>query len=317
MNKQYSCAEGNNVQIQSGLMAPIALFVYNRPDHTRRTVEALRNNLLVSESDLIIFSDGPKTIEVAEKVEEVRKYLVTITGFRSVKIYQRNENFGLAKSIINGVAEIVNKYGRIIVLEDDMVTSPYFLTYMNEALDKYANDDRVISIHGYVYPVKEILPEAFFLPGADCWGWATWQRGWALFNPDGQYLLNELHSRKLTRQFSYNGTYPLLAMLKGQIEGKNDSWAIRWFASAFLASKLTLYPSRSLVHNIGNDSSGTHCGSSNSFDVVLADKKIELENVRVEVSLQAKSAFENYFKQQQVVGLRKVFRKISKLLWWW
>src|SRR5262249_35869456 len=156
----------------------------------------------------------------------------------------RERNFGLAQSIVQGVSGTVAQHGRIIVLEDDMVTSPHFLTYMNQALDKYADEARVVSIHGYVYPVEQPLPETFFLPGADCWGWATWKRGWSCFNPDGQFLLNELKRQKLIRDFDFNGAFPYSEMLQAQIKGANDSWAVRWYASALLAGKLTLYPGR-------------------------------------------------------------------------
>ena len=150
-------------------VTPIALFVYNRLGHTQRTIEALKKNILAEDSDLIVFSDAQKSEAEADAVCEVRKFIREIDGFKSVSLVEREVNLGLARSIIDGVTTIVSKYGRIIVLEDDMVTSQYFLTYMNEALEKYADDDRVVSIHGYVYPVKQSLPEAFFLPGADCW----------------------------------------------------------------------------------------------------------------------------------------------------
>lgn len=164
--------------------APIALFVYNRLNHTQRTITALQQNSLAQESELYIFSDGPKDEAGVEKVETIRKYLKTISGFKSVHIKERPENWGLAKSIIEGATEIVGQFGKIIVLEDDIVTSPHFLKYLNEALDLYQNEEKVISVHGYIYPVKQVLPETFFLRGADCWGWATWQRGWRLFQPD-------------------------------------------------------------------------------------------------------------------------------------
>jgi len=281
------------------MTAPIVLFTYSRSDHTRRTVESLLQNQLSQESDLIVFSDAPRTLDKQARVDEVRAYLNTITGFRSITIHHRPHNFGLAKSIIEGVTEVLKDHDLVIVLEDDIVTSPYFLTYMNEALERYADDERVVSIHGYVYPVKEPLPEAFFLPGADCWGWATWRRGWACFNPDGQYLLNELKRRKLIRTFDFNGAYPYSAMLQGQINRTNDSWAIRWYASAFLAGKLTLYPGRSLVHNIGNDNSGTHCGETDTHNVVLSTDPIDLAQVDVSPSVVGRQAFESFFLQTQ------------------
>jgi len=289
--------------------APVALFVYNRPDHIRRTINALKQNQLADDSQLIIFSDAAKSEAQAEAVLEVRKYIRELEGFKSVTIIERKVNYGLARSIIDGVTTIVNKYGRIIVLEDDMVTSPFFLTYMNEALDKYSEDDRVISIHGYLYPVSQTLPEAFFLPGADCWGWATWCRGWSYFNSDGKYLLDELHRRNLIHAFDFNGTYPFSKMLEKQIKGKNDSWAVRWYASAFLAGKLTLYPGRSLVHNIGNDKSGTHCGESADFDVNLSNSSINLNNITSVPSQEGRQALEIFFKQGQIGLMRRLARK--------
>ena len=293
--------------------APVTLFVYNRPDHTRRTIEALKTNILANESNLIIFSDAPKADAQSENVLEVRKYIRKIEGFKSLTIIERETNFGLARSIIDGVTTIVNKFGRIIVLEDDMVTSPYFLTYMNEALEKYADDESVVSIHGYVYPVKQSLPEAFFLPGADCWGWATWSRGWTCFNSDGQFLLDELKRRKLIRAFDFNGAYPFSKMLEGQIKGKNDSWAVRWYASAFLEDKLTLYPGRSLVHNIGNDNSGTHCGESAGMDVNLSSTAISLNNLKSVPSQEGRKAFEDFFRQEKMSLLGRLVRK-SRIL---
>lgn len=293
--------------------APIALFVYNRPDHTRRTVDALRQNKLAQDSDLIIFSDAAKTEEQVDKVRAVRQYIHQINGFKSVTVIERSNNFGLAKSIIDGVTSVVNQYGRIIVLEDDMETSPYFLTYMNEALDKYADDDRVISIHGYVYPVKEALPEAFFLRGADCWGWATWRRGWALFNTDGQALLNKLKSRNLLRSFDFNGAYSYSKMLEHQIKGKNDSWAVRWYASAFLANKLTLYPGRSLVRNIGIDGSGRHCGVDTSYDVQLASTPIDISKLDVTDSTIGREAFEKFFRRRRGNTLKRLRKQLERL----
>lgn len=296
------------------MTAPIALFTYCRPDHTRRTVDSLLQNKFASESDLIVYSDAARMHEKQAAVDEVRAYLATITGFRSVTIRHRSENYGLANSIIEGVTEVLMQYESIIVLEDDMVTSPYFLTYMNEALEKYADDDRVVSIHGWVFPVAKSLPEAFFLIGADCWGWATWRRGWDCFNNNGQFLLNELKCRKLIHAFDFNGLYPYSKMLESQIKGKNDSWAVRWHASAFLAGKLTLYPGRSLVHNIGNDNSGTHCGESADLDVILSASPINLNNISVEPSQQGRLAFVDFFRKGEKRFLERLKRKLFVLI---
>jgi len=140
------------------MVAPIALFVYNRPDHTRKTIEALIGNELAPQSRLIVFSDGPRDNKDVLLVEQVRDYISTIRGFESVSIIPSKSNKGLANSIISGVTSVLSEYDKVIVLEDDLVTSPQFLRYMNNSLDFYENDEAVISIHGYIYPVKERLP---------------------------------------------------------------------------------------------------------------------------------------------------------------
>jgi putative methyltransferase (TIGR04325 family) len=279
--------------------APIALFVYARPDHACRTVEALLNNSEASSTDLIVFSDAARTSDKEVAVQRVREYVSGVEGFRSLTLHQRSENFGLSKSIIDGVSQVLAENERVIVLEDDLETSPHFLRYMNEALDRFAEEERVISVHGYVYPVHKPLPEAFFLRGADCWGWATWRRGWAHFNPDGQFLLDELKRQNLLKAFDFNGAYSYSGMLKGQINGSNDSWAVRWHASAFLANKLTLYPGRSLTHNIGNDSSGTHCGTSSALDAELAATPICLDSLVIEESEKARKTIEKFFRSKR------------------
>ena len=285
-------------------LAPVVLFVYNRPKHARLTVEALQNNLLVSESVLFVFSDGPKSESDREKVDEVRQYLASIDGFARITIIKREKNMGLANSIINGVSEVLAKYGKTIVLEDDMITSRYFLRYMNEALELYENEEKVISVHGYVYPVKAKLPETFFLKGADCWGWGTWKRGWDLFEADGTKLLEELKARKLEQRFDFNGAYDYIKMLKGQASGKNDSWAVRWYASALLNDRLTLYPGHSLVQNIGTDKSGVHCSATDDFRTDVTLKPIIVERLRPEENSNALTIFQRYFE-----SLRRPFHK--------
>ena len=291
-------------------ITPIALFAYARPEHTRRTLEALAANALADQSDLIVYADDARSERDAEAVCAVRELIRATTGFRSVTLVERDMNFGLARNIIEGVSEVLRQYERVIVLEDDMVTSPFFLTYMNEALERFASDGYVISIHGYVYPVAGTLPEAFFLPGADCWGWATWRRGWACFNPDGAQLLRELKQRKLERTFDYEGSYPYTKMLEAQIAGTNDSWAIRWYASAFLLGKLTLYPGCSLVHNIGNDATGTHCDQSSEMDTLLSDRPIRLDGVAVESSTLARGEFARFFSRQSRRGITGWIRRL-------
>ena len=291
-------------------LAPIALFVYNRLDHTEQTVSALKRNVLAEESDLFVFSDAPKDSDLDEKIKAVREFIASTTGFKSLTIIERPHNLGLANSIIDGVTNLCNKYGQVIVLEDDLVTSPFFLKYMNDALDFYRDEERVISIHGYIYPLKAKLPETFFLRGADCWGWATWKRGWDIFEPNGEKLLEQLKQRKLEKQFNFDGAYEYVRMLKNQILKKNDSWAIRWHASAFLNDSLTLYSGKSLVNNIGNDSSGTHSGSTSEYDVILNNTPVEIKQIAIMETTVARNAIIDFFFKNKPSIMAKVKRRI-------
>ncbi|WP_050463146.1 glycosyltransferase [Herbaspirillum autotrophicum] len=298
-------------------LAPIALFVYNRPEHTRKTIAALKKNVLADASDLIIFSDAPKTPQSDSSVQEVRAILESIEGFKSVKIIKRDKNWGLSKSIIDGVSRVCSDYGKVIALEDDLVTSPYFLKFMNDGLDYYETETRVISVHGYIYPVSENLPATFFLRGADCWGWATWKRGWDFFESDSKALYKALHAGGEIKTFDFGGNYDYAHMLKQQIEGKVNSWAIRWYASAFLANKLTLYPGVSLVQNIGNDNSGTHCGDTDVFTGKLAEQLVQVGDIPVVPSKLAYEAVSRYFKSLRLSLMARVRNKISLLRRWW
>lgn len=294
-------------------LAPIALFVYNRVEHTQKIIEALQLNDLSSRSNIIIFSDAAKDEKSIDKVLEVRKYVKSITGFKSIQIIERQENLGLAESIIDGVTAVVAKFGKVIVLEDDILTSPFFLTYMNNSLDLYQEEEAVVSIHAYNYPVQlDITDDTFFLKGADCWGWATWKRGWDLFESNGLHLLNQLKELGLEKDFNFNDTYPFTQMLKMQIAKKNDSWAIRWYASAFLKNKLTLYPTKTLVYNIGLDNSGTHSGKDIYFNASNIDWEPlkELKKLETKENLAAKRSIEFFFRKHTKLSLKQRLKKL-------
>ncbi len=226
--------------------------------HLQRTLASLAACPAARSTRIVAFCDGPKGVDDVRAVAEVRQVLRAATGFAQVRVVEREGNLGLAANVIDGVSQVLDDSPTAIVLEDDMIVSPDFLDYMNDALALYASDDRVVSIHGYVYPTREALPQTFFLRGADCWGWATWRRGWSVFDPDGAALLARIEATGVQREFDMDGSYPYTRMLRSQVAGEIDSWAIRWYASAFLADKLTLYPGASLVENIGLDGSGTH-----------------------------------------------------------
>ncbi len=304
-------AEYNAPQLK---LAPICLFAFKRPEHTRKTIESLLRNKEAKNSILYAFCDGPRNPSDAALTDEVRQYLSTLQGFAAIHLRFRDENLGLAQSIISGVTEVIQAHGRAIVVEDDLVTSPYFLRYMNENLSRFENEDRVISIHAYSYPTKKPLPDGFFLKGADCWGWATWQRGWALFDPDGSRLLRLLTEKKLKRTFNFDDSYPYVKMLEEQIAGHNNSWAIRWYASAFLADKLTLYPGRSLVTNIGLDGSGTHCEETDNYFMVASATPVFIGEIPIEENLEAREAFKDFFVSQQPGILTRILKKVKKWL---
>lgn len=284
--------------------APIILFVYNRIDHTEKTIKALQANELAADSELYIYADAPKNEEARAAVNEVRAFIKTITGFKKVCIRLREANIGVHDNIIMGVTEVINEHGRAIVLEDDLVTSAYFLKYMNEALEYYQNEEQVISIHGYSYQTAQKLKEVFFLKGADCWGWATWKRGWDLMELDGQRLLDQFTSEELKTEFNFENTYPYIQALERQAKGITKDWDIRWYASAFLLGKLTLYPGQSLVRNIGHDASGTHCAASNVYDVELADSPLDIKT-QIMPDQQAYEAFSTFLRKIATPAPRK------------
>jgi len=294
--------------------APLLLFAYNRLKHTKGTIEALQKNNLAGATELFVFSDNAKKEIDQAAVSEVRNYIKTVKGFKEVYIFERDSNFGLGKNIIDGVTRIVNERGRAIVLEDDLITSPFFLEYINQGLEIYENEETVASIHGYCYPVTKKLPETFFIRGADCLGWGVWKRSWSLFEPDGNKLLQKLVDSKQTSLFDYNDSYPFTQMLRDQIAGKNNSWAIRWYASAFINNKFTLYPGRSLVFHAGGDGSGTNVGIDDVYDVGLSFTPIKMTKLEVRQNEEAYKAFEQFqYKLSHPPLLYRVRRKLKQL----
>ena len=277
-------------------LAPILLFAYNRPDHLRRCVSSLLANELAAESDLYIYADAARDETSIELVEQVRAHIRTVTGFNSVTVIERDENWGLARNIIDGVTNQVNRYGRVIVLEDDLVLAPHFLQFMNDALDEYEDEPRVGHIQACDFTRDASLSDTFLIKFTGSWGWATWQRAWQHFNPNGQELLDQLEQRHLARTFDFNGKYGFTRMLRRQIEGKNNSWAIRWNASLFLADILSLNVGRSLVSNQGFDGSGTNCGGGDLYSSDLWMQSLNVEKIQpIEENLAARKAFERYY----------------------
>ena len=296
------------------MLSPILLFVYNRLNHTQRCVEALLRNLLASESELFIYADGAKDTTQQEAVNEVRNYIHTISGFKHITFIERTENWGLARNIIDGVTTQVNHYGKVIVLEDDLVVAPHFLQFMNDALEVYKNEPKVGHIQACDFTQDPQLSETFLIRWTGSWGWATWDRAWKHFNPDGKALLQELEARELTYTFDFNGKYGYTRMLRRQIAGKNNSWAIRWNASLFLKGILSLNVGRSLVQNEGFDGSGTNCGGGGLYASTLYMDKLPVTLISpIEENQEARQAYVRYYARTNSFWA-KAIRRIKRTL---
>jgi hypothetical protein len=303
--------------------APIALFVYNRPVHTFKTLKALEACDLAKTSNLYIFCDGPKdmandkSIDLLKNVNEICKKNY---DFNTIKIIINEINLGLSKSIINGVESVLEKHDRVIVLEDDIVVSKGFLRYMNDALNLYEHEPKVGCIHGWNYPLnsKNINQDTFFLYGADCWGWATWKRAWNKFEGNGNLLLNKIIESNKQFEFNRRNTIDFVQMLQDQINGNNDSWAIRWHASLFNENMYCLHPVKSMVINIGLDSTGSNFGSSTINQKL--NSRIDVKNIKIEDSEWFHKEFKykksnDFFKQSYyTLCKRKIKEYIYKLI---
>jgi hypothetical protein len=242
-------------------LSPIALFVYNRPEHTRRTVESLAQNELAPQSDLFVFADGAKNENARAAIQEVREYAQTIRGFRSVTIAERERNFGLADSVIGGVTQVCAQFGRAIVVEDDLLTAPNFLGFMNEALEHYKNEARIFSVSGFNFPIDspEDYPyDAFCSYRSGSWGWGTWKDRWMQADWSISDFADFMGHKEQQNRFNRGGD-DLTGMLSQQMAGQLDSWSIRWDYVHFKHHAVALFPVTSMVYNIGFDGSGVHC----------------------------------------------------------
>lgn len=288
------------------MLAPIVLFVYNRPDHTQKVLDALKNNPEAKESELFVYCDGAKenASEIEKKqIEETRQVIRNIIGFKTLTIVESNVNKGLASSIIEGVTDIVNKYGRIIVLEDDIVTSCGFLKYMNDALELYKNNKKVMQVSGYVFPYHEDFNkfDTFFHKPGSCWGWATWKDAWKYFKKEPQDQFDELTTKNLWFEFTLRDAYPSYkSQIEQNISGQINTWAIFWYASIFLNNGTSLVPTISLVQNIGLDGSGENCGEWSKKNPFYWEKLAD--NIPIKKKWSYKSEKEN-------ILLRNAFRE--------
>jgi GT2 family glycosyltransferase len=292
--------------------APIVLFAYNRLQHTKQTIEALKKNDLANASELFIYSDAPQNERASQDVRLVREYIHVIDGFKKITVIERDQNWGLAASIIDGVTNLVNQYGKLIVLEDDLVTSPQFLTFMNDALDFYIDKPEVMHISGWNYPIDpEGLGDAFLWPVMNCWGWATWADRWRYFHKDPAKLINTW-SREEIKRFNLENSYDFWAQVIKNNNKKISTWAVFWYASIFEKKGLCLNPTHSFVVNIGFDDSGENCGSYNPFPLNLSARKMWVLPSDIEVSSLATQRIKSFCKRMKGNLVIRVLRRVYK-----
>lgn len=252
-------------------LAPVAVFAYNRKDKLEQCLMCLESNQMAADTEVFIFSDGARENVSENQVEEVREYIKKYTSkskFKKVNICAREKNMGLANSIIAGVSEVINRYGKVIVVEDDLLTTPDFLQYMNAGLDFYEEHKEYGSISAYTYPLNvlnEYDNDIYVTRKGECWGWGTWVDRWKYVDWNVKTYDEYICSRKKRRAFDMLEK-GLDIMLINQMKGNIDSWAVRWCYHLFFNDLLTVYPTISRTYNIGFDGSGTHCGISNQYD---------------------------------------------------
>jgi len=288
----------------SSNLAPICIFVYNRPQHTEKMLRSLVSNTLFPESEIFVFADGPKddaSPADIEKIRQVREKLIILQSNKNVHFFLSEQNTGLTKSIVSGITETINKYGRVIVVEDDLELSPGFLKYMNDALDLYENEERVMHVGAYMVPHQLDLPETFFLKTPTIWGWGTWKRSWDKYEINAAVLLEKLE-KKFGKDFAYtfdvNGTYTYTKQLKDIASGKLDTWDIQWTASIYLQEGFCLHPVKSLTRNNGFDGSGVHCYPSDLFNTQQLQNTINVTPQSIEINKTGVEAFIEFFRTQ-------------------
>ena len=299
-------------------LSPIVLFCYNRPNHVKQTLEALSKNDLANESVLYIYCDGAKEGVSAEQIDRIAQTRRTVKEklwCKEVFITERDNNIGLADSIVAGVTEIVNRYGSVIVLEDDIVTSKGFLRYMNDALNLYADEELVMQVSGFIYPLnKTDLPDTFFYNVNSCWGWGTWSRAWKNYNNNALDLYNLLIKSGVSWD-SFNGfqSNAFHDQLIANIENRLKTWAVKWHASMFLCAGKVLHPKQTLTRNIGFDGSGENCGNDDKISQIVLSDYVEVKKLNINTkSESADNALRSYFKSPSNVQKRRSF--MSKVL---
>jgi putative methyltransferase (TIGR04325 family) len=290
----------------------ICVFAFKRPDHLRACLSALIQNKEAKHLDLRLYVDAPRQAADIEPHRQVLNVCAYPWPFASIQIFKAKINRGLFDSLVAGISETLQHYESVIVVEDDIRSSPFFIRYLLDGLRLYEDSKEVASIHGYTPPISQQLPETFFLRGADCWGWATWRNRWELFRHDAAAMAEEIRRRGLVNEFNLNGSYDYIGMLDARAKGRNNSWAICWHASCFLANRLTLYPGTSLVENIGLDGSGEHCMPSKLMAAQASQSPIRVEKIHSVVNPSVYFRYCSHFSSDRTESpsLKKIISKI-------
>lgn len=307
---------------------PLAVFTYNRPRHARQLFQSLLNCARLEECAVYTFCDGARECEHAASVlasrQVVREFAARLNNAR---VIEREKNMGVDHSIVEGVSELCTQYGRVIVLEDDLILHPAFLDFMLQSLDRYSEDERVAQIAGFTFPIEmPHTPDSFFLPLTNSWGWATWKRAWDLFCWDTGPALAELGANShLCARFDLDGAYPYYEMLRSTERDKTDIWDIRWYWQTFSADKLTLYPRQSLVWQNGFSEDATHtkvawpAGMQAPLDLFLKEQRDHLISfpLAVQADQSALQSLKRFLRRQPSHSLlSRLGRTLKRLLTW-
>lgn len=279
--------------------SPIIIFVYNRLHHLDTLFNSLQKNDLFKKSKVLVFSDGAKNEIDKYKIDKVRKLLKKRLISQNSEIIENNINLGLSRNVIGGLNKIFQIYDRAIILEDDLELSPFFLNYMNEALNLYATSENVASISGYMYPIepKKFSNNYFFLKLIESWGWGTWKRAWNIFENDSLKLKDKINEKQLENEFNFESGISYYKMLTDNIKGLNDSWAVRWYASTFLKNMYTLFPNKSFVKNIGIDNSGENCNYTTVYNSSINVEYNKLKKIDSLELLSDRLVIQSFFKK--------------------
>jgi len=298
--------------------APIALFLFNRPEHTKKTLKALKKNIGIKQTKIYVFCDGPRKDFLKEdnrKINIIYHYIERIDWCKELIIEKKDINFGLANNIILGISKVLEKHESIIVLEDDLVSSKGFVNYMNTCLLLYKEEEKVMHISGYFPPISNKLDDTFFYNSASCWGWGTWKRAWNKLLTNPNEIKTKLEEEGLIEQFNVHPNSGFLHDLDENISGNLKTWAIKWHASVILSKGLCLHPKKTLIRNIGMDNSGVHCNNNWKLHHQKITKRIKVVKIALKENPNIKRIITEYYKNGKDVSIfDKIVWKINKFL---